>query len=146
MGPDSDDQRPMRSLAELGSSSTEALAVVGSIRSLMLFRYSFKTKTDLAQTKMKAPPNSYLYGPYQALSSSNPLLQASFMGIAICNGISGNKGFTCKMGLGQLNSSPIGARNQRKFASNPSPIQIRIAACTSQTLQREYFAAEDANE
>ena len=59
------------------------------------------------------------------------------------------KGFTCKMGLGQLNQanlnptrhefkrrptqsnfSPIGARNQRKVAPNPSPIQIRIPACT----------------
>ena len=30
----------------------------------------------------------------------------------------------------QLNLSPIGARNQRKFASNPSPIRIRIPACT----------------
>ena len=60
------------------------------------------------------------------------------------------KGFTCKVGLGrlnqvnlhpakhefkrrptQLNLSPTGARNQRKFAPNPSPIQIRILACTS---------------
>ena len=31
----------------------------------------------------------------------------------------------------QLNLSPIGARNQRKFAPNPSPIRIRIPACTS---------------
>ena len=30
----------------------------------------------------------------------------------------------------QLNLSPIGARNQRKFAPNPSPIRIRILACT----------------
>ena len=30
----------------------------------------------------------------------------------------------------QLNSSPIGARNQRKFAPNPSPIRIRIPTCT----------------
>ena len=30
----------------------------------------------------------------------------------------------------QLNLSPIGVRNQRKFAPNPSPIQIRIPACT----------------
>ena len=29
----------------------------------------------------------------------------------------------------QLNMSPIGATNQRKFAPNPSPIQIRILAC-----------------
>ena len=60
------------------------------------------------------------------------------------------KGFTCKVELGQLNqvnlhparhefkrrptqlnSSPIGAGNQRKFAPNPSPIRIRIPACTS---------------
>ena len=59
------------------------------------------------------------------------------------------KGFTCKMGLGQLNQvnlhparhefkrrptqlnlSPTGARNQRKFA----PIQIRILACTSVSI------------
>ena len=30
----------------------------------------------------------------------------------------------------QLNSSPIGVSNQRKFAPNPSPIRIRIPACT----------------
>ena len=28
-----------------------------------------------------------------------------------------------------MDSSPIGARNQRKFASNPNPIRIRIPAC-----------------
>ena len=28
-----------------------------------------------------------------------------------------------------INLSPIGARNQMKFAPNPSPIQIRIPAC-----------------
>ena len=63
------------------------------------------------------------------------------------------KGFTCKVGVGQLNqanlhptkhefkrrptqsnSSPIGARNQRKFAPNPSPIWIRIPACTSVSI------------
>ena len=63
------------------------------------------------------------------------------------------KGFTCKVGLSQLNqanlypamhefkrrptqlnSSPIGARNQRKFAPNPSPIRIRIPACTSVSI------------
>ena len=63
------------------------------------------------------------------------------------------KGFTCKVGLGQLNqvnlhlarhefkrrptqlnSSPIGARNQKKFAPNPSPIRIRIPACTSVSI------------
>ena len=59
------------------------------------------------------------------------------------------KGFTCKVGLGQLNQlnlhparhefkrkptqlnlSPIGARNQRKFTPNPSLIWIRIPAYT----------------
>ena len=63
------------------------------------------------------------------------------------------KGFTYKVGLGQLNQvnlhparheikrrptqlnlSPIRARNQRKFAPNPSPIQIRIPACTSVSI------------
>ena len=63
------------------------------------------------------------------------------------------KSFTCKVGLGQLNQvnlylarhefkrrptqlnlSPIGAKNQRKFAPNPSPIQIRIPACTSVSI------------
>ena len=34
----------------------------------------------------------------------------------------------------QLNLSPIGARNQRKFAPNPSPIRIRIPACTSVSI------------
>ena len=33
-----------------------------------------------------------------------------------------------------INSSPIGARNQRKFASNPSPIRIRIPDCTSVSI------------
>ena len=28
-----------------------------------------------------------------------------------------------------INLSPIGARNQMKFAPNPSQIQIRITAC-----------------
>ncbi|KAL4642864.1 hypothetical protein ACB092_02G050700 [Castanea dentata] len=36
--------------------------MVGSVCSLMPFRYSFKTKTDLAQTKTKAPPDSSLNG------------------------------------------------------------------------------------
>ena len=59
------------------------------------------------------------------------------------------KGFTCKVGLDQLNQvnlhparhefkrkptqlnlSPTGVRNQRKFAPNPSPIRIRIPVCT----------------
>ena len=63
------------------------------------------------------------------------------------------KGFTYKVGLSQLNganlhparhefkrrptqlnSSPIGERNQRKFAPNSSLIQIRILACTSVSI------------
>ena len=63
------------------------------------------------------------------------------------------KGFTCKVGLGQLNQvnlhparhefkrkptqlnlSPTGVRNQREFAPNPSPIRIRIPACTSVSM------------
>ena len=63
------------------------------------------------------------------------------------------KGFICKVGLGQLNQvnlhlarhefkgrptqlnlSPTGVRNQRKFASNPSPIRIRIPAYTSVSI------------
>ena len=63
------------------------------------------------------------------------------------------KGFICKVGLGQLNQvnlhlarhefkrrptqlnlSPTGVRNQRKFASNPSPIRIRILTCTSVSI------------
>ena len=63
------------------------------------------------------------------------------------------KGFTCKVRLGQLNQvnlhparhefkrrptqlnlSPTGARNQMKFAPNPSPIWIRIPACTSVSI------------
>ena len=34
----------------------------------------------------------------------------------------------------QLNLSPIGARNQRKFTPNPGPIRIRIPACTSVSI------------
>ena len=34
----------------------------------------------------------------------------------------------------QSNLSPIGARNQRKFAPNPIPIWIRIPACTSVSI------------
>ena len=63
------------------------------------------------------------------------------------------KGFTCKVGLGQLNQanlhparhefkrrptqlnlSPTGARNQKKFALNPSPIRIRISVFTSVSI------------
>ena len=36
----------------------------------------------------------------------------------------------------QLNLSPIGAMNQRKFAPNPSPIWIRTPACTSVSIFR----------
>ncbi|KAK4581464.1 hypothetical protein RGQ29_024912 [Quercus rubra] len=46
-----------------GSSLCGHLAVVGSVRSLMPFQYSFKTKIDLTQTKTKAPPDSSLYVP-----------------------------------------------------------------------------------
>ena len=34
----------------------------------------------------------------------------------------------------QLNLNPTGARNQRKFAPNPSPIRIRIPACISVSI------------
>ena len=34
----------------------------------------------------------------------------------------------------QLNLNPIGVRNQRKFAPNPSPIRIRILDCTSVSI------------
>ena len=63
------------------------------------------------------------------------------------------KGFTCKVGLGQLNQvnfhsarhefkrrpiqlnlSPTRERNQRKFVPNPSPIRIRISTCTSVSI------------
>ena len=71
------------------------------------------------------------------------------------------KGFTCKVGLGQLNQvnlypvrhefkrrptqsnlSPIGARNQKKFAPNPSPIRIRIPACTSVSILSITFCSD----
>ena len=71
------------------------------------------------------------------------------------------KGFICKVGLSQLNqvnlhparhefkrrptqsnSSPIGARNQRKFAPNPGPIQIRIPACTSVSIFSITFSSD----
>ena len=42
----------------------------------------------------------------------------------------------------QSNLSPIGARNQRKFASNPSPIRIRISACTSVNIFGITFGSE----
>ena len=71
------------------------------------------------------------------------------------------KGFTCKVGLSQLNqanlhlarhefkrrptqlnSSPIGARNQRKFAPNPSSIRIRISACISVSISSITFGSD----
>ena len=52
-----------------------------------------QNETNLAQMKMKALPDSSLYGPYQVLSSSNPLLQALFTGIAISKGINGECNF-----------------------------------------------------
>ena len=76
-----------------GSSLCGHLAMVGLVRSLMPFWYSFKMKTDLAQTKTKSLPDSSLYDPYQALSSSNPSLQALFTGIAIRRGINGECNF-----------------------------------------------------
>ena len=71
------------------------------------------------------------------------------------------KGFTCKVGLGQLNQvnlhpakhefkrkptqlnlSPTGARNQRKFAPNPSPIRIRIPVYTSVSIFGITFSSD----
>ena len=40
----------------------------------------------------------------------------------------------------QLNSSPIGARNQRKFAPNPSPLRIRIPACILVSIFGKFLA------
>ena len=40
------------------------------------------------------------------------------------------------------NLSPIGARNQRKFAPNPSPIRIRIPACTSVSIFGITFSSD----
>ena len=42
----------------------------------------------------------------------------------------------------QLNLSPIGAMNQMKFAPNPSPIWIRIPACTSVSIFGINFGLE----
>ena len=42
----------------------------------------------------------------------------------------------------QLNLSLIGARNQKKFASNPSPIRIRILDCTSVSIFGISFGSE----
>ena len=42
----------------------------------------------------------------------------------------------------QSNLSPIGVRNQRKFASNPSPIRIRIPACTSVSIFSITFGSD----
>ena len=69
------------------------------------------------------------------------------------------KGFTCKVGLGQLNQvnltrhefkrrstqlnlSPTRARNQRKFAPNPSTIRIKIPACTSISIFSITFGSD----
>ena len=41
----------------------------------------------------------------------------------------------------QLNLNPIGVRNQRKFAPNPSPIRIRIPACTSVIIFGKTFGS-----
>ena len=41
-----------------------------------------------------------------------------------------------------LNLSPIRARNQRKFAPNPSPIRIRIPACTSVSIFNITFGSD----
>ena len=42
----------------------------------------------------------------------------------------------------QLNLSLIGAMNQKKFASNPSPIRIRILDCTSVSIFGITFGSE----
>ena len=42
----------------------------------------------------------------------------------------------------QLNLSPIGARNQRKFAPNPSPIRIRTPACISVSIFSITFGSD----
>ena len=42
----------------------------------------------------------------------------------------------------QLNLSPIGARNQRKFTPNPSPIRIKIPACPSVSIFGITFGSE----
>ena len=42
----------------------------------------------------------------------------------------------------QSNLSPIGAMNQRKFGPNPSPIWIRILACTSVSIFGITFGSE----
>ena len=75
--------------------------------------------------------------------------------------VAGNKDFTCKVGLDQLNQanlhparhefkrrptqsnlSPIGVRNQRKFVPNPSPIRIRIPACISVSIFSITFGSD----
>ena len=42
----------------------------------------------------------------------------------------------------QLNLSPIGARNQRKFTPNPSPIWIRIPAGTPISISSITFGSD----
>ena len=42
----------------------------------------------------------------------------------------------------QLNSSPIGVRNQRKFAPNPSSIWIRIPACSPISIWSIIFGSD----
>ena len=42
----------------------------------------------------------------------------------------------------QSNLSPIGVRNQRKFAPNTSPIRIRIPDCTSVSIFGITFGSE----
>ena len=41
-----------------------------------------------------------------------------------------------------INSSPIGARNQRKFAPNPSPIRIRIPSCAPVSIESITFGPD----
>ena len=66
------------------------------------------------------------------------------------------KGFTCKVGLGQLNQvnlhptrhefkrrlTQLNLRNQRKFAPNPSPIRIKISAYTSVSIFSITFGSD----
>ena len=42
----------------------------------------------------------------------------------------------------QLNLSPIGTRNQRKFTPNSNPIRIRIPACTSVSIWSITFGSD----
>ena len=56
---------------------------------------------------MKALSDSSMYGPYQALSSSNPLLQASFTGIANRKGINGECNFFFKSSFVEISYTVI---------------------------------------